>query len=322
MRYVYAIDVGGTKVEMAVGDETGRLLATRRVPTSDLGRGDAILDALADQLRALTPGGIVPDAVGVGSPGPLDSRAGRLLKPSNLPGWEELEIERGLSRRLGIPVALENDATAAALGEWQYGAGRGTDDMVYVTVSTGIGAGLIAHGDLIRGTAANAGELGHIIANPAGVRCHCGLTGCLETEASGTALARMAEERREASPWLRTYDGPLAAPQVFSALRAGDAVAREIVRHAADRLAWAFGLLVNLMNPERIVVGGGVAAEGALLLDPIREALPRYAMPDLLDSMTLVGAALGANVGVAGAVAVALKVSPAGERGAPASSGT
>ena len=312
MRYVYAVDVGGTKVEMAVGDETGRLLATRRVPTGELGRGDAILDALAERLRALTPAGVTPDAVGVGSPGPLDSRAGRLLKPSNLPGWEDLEIERGLSDRLGMAVILDNDATAAALGEWRYGAGRGAGDMVYVTVSTGIGAGIIAHGDLIRGTAANAGELGHIIANPGGVRCHCGLTGCLETEASGTALARMAEERRESSPWFRTYGGPLAAPQVFDALRAGDAVAREIVLHAADRLAWAFGLLVNLMNPERIVVGGGVAAEGALLLDPIREALPRYAMPDLLASMTLVGAALGADVGVAGAVAVALRAPRAG----------
>ena len=307
MRYVYAIDVGGTKVELAVGDETGRLLATDRVATGDLGRQDAIVAALSERLRTLTPVGIHPDAVGVGSPGPLDSRAGRLLKPSNLPGWEFLEIENKLSAAMGLPVTLENDATAAALGEWQYGAGQGTDDMVYVTVSTGVGAGIIAHGDLIRGAAANAGELGHVIVNFEGAPCHCGLTGCLETEASGTALARMAEERRRESSWLRAHAGPLSAPDVFEALRAGDATAREIVDHAADRLAWAFGTLVNLTNPERIVVGGGVAAEGDWLLDPIRRAMPRYAMPDLLSSTTVVQSALGADVGVAGAVAVALR---------------
>lgn len=311
MRYVYAIDVGGTKVELAVGDETGRLLATDRVPTGDLGRQDAIIAALAERLRALTPPGIKPDAVGVGSPGPLDSRAGRLLQPSNLPGWEFLEIENKLSAAMELPVTLENDATAAALGEWQYGAGRGADDLVYVTVSTGVGAGIIAHGALIRGTGANAGELGHVIANVGGVRCHCGLTGCLETEASGTALARMAQERRAESPWLSAHAGALSAPDVFDALRAGDAVARSIVDRAADRLAWAFGTLVNLLNPERIVVGGGVAAEGDWLLDPIRRALPRYAMPDLLASTTVAVSALGADVGVAGALAVALRAGQA-----------
>lgn len=306
MRYVYAVDVGGTKVEMAVGDETGRLLSKDRVPTGALGQQEAIVDALAERLLALKPPGVTPDAVGIGSPGPLDSRGGRLLQPSNLPGWEFLELGRKLGERLGVPVLLENDATAAALGEWRYGAGRGMDHMVYVTVSTGIGAGIIAHGQLIRGSGANAGELGHVIANPHGVRCHCGLTGCLETEASGTALARMAEERRDDSPWFRHHVGPIGAPEVFIALRAGDPVAAEIVARAADRLAWAFGMLVNLMNPERIVVGGGVGLEGPWLLDPIRRNIEQYAMPDLLAGMALVEAELGSEVGVTGALAVAL----------------
>jgi glucokinase len=312
LRYVYAVDIGGTKVELAVGDETGRLLKTDRVPTPALGRGDAIVDALADRLSALTPEGVRPDAVGVGSPGPLDSQAGRLLKPSNLPGWEYLEIEKKLGNRLGLRVVLENDATAAALGEWRYGAGRGVDNLVYVTVSTGIGAGIIAHGDLIRGVGANAGELGHVVVNPGGVQCHCGLRGCLETEASGTAMARMAQERREESGWFSAHAGPITAADVFSALDAGDRVAADIVAHAADRLAWAFGMLVNLMNPERIVVGGGVATAGDRLLAPIRDAMPGYAMADLLARATVVPAALGADVGVAGALAVAISAADRG----------
>lgn len=308
-RGYWAVDVGGTKVEIGVGDHAGKLYATRRIPTPDLGKGDAVTDGIAKALVELARegGDLKPVAVGIGSPGPLDSKAGKLIRPSNLPGWEGLALVDNLSKRLGVPVFLENDATAAALGEWRYGTGQGTQDMVYVTVSTGIGAGLIARGQLVRGVGDNAGELGHVVVEPGGRPCHCGLRGCLETVASGTAIGRSGEERRKESPLLNQASGPVTAEAVFKAAQAGDPVAQEIIAEATDHLGWGLATLVNLMNPERIVVGGGVSANGEALLGPTRQAMKKYAMPDLLAAAEVVLAGLGADTGVMGALAVAVE---------------
>lgn len=305
MAVYYAVDIGGTKVEVALGDEKGNLLATERVKTPELGQGEQVLDGVADMLRAL-PGGGEAVAVGIASPGPLDSRAGRVLNPANLPGWHQLPLTAGLSRRLGIPAYLENDATAAGIGEWRWGAGQGTRHMIYVTVSTGVGSGIIADGRVLRGRGDNAGEIGHVVIDPEGEPCHCGLIGCLETVCSGTSIGRHGEQRRAESPRLNAVRGPVTAPDVFLAYEAGDPVATQIVGEVTHWLAWAFGTLINLFNTERIIVGGGVSVNGDVLLNPIRRELPRFAMPDLLTGVEVREAALGPDVGVKGAVAVAL----------------
>jgi glucokinase len=305
MALYYAVDIGGTKVEVGLGDENGQLLATKRISTPLLGRGEAIMDGVVDLLKQL-PGGQNAVAVGIASPGPLDAKGGRILRPSNLPGWEGLPIGEGLSRRLGMPAYVDNDATAAGMGEWRWGAGRGTRNMIYVTVSTGVGSGIIAEGRVLRGRGDNAGELGHIVVDPEGERCHCGLTGCLETICSGASIARHAEARRHESPRLSAVDGPVTAADVFAAYRAGDAVATQIVGDVTYWLAWAFGSLVNLFNTERFVVGGGVAAAGDLLLDPIRRQMSQFAWPELLEGVDVVPAAFGPDTGVRGALAVAL----------------
>jgi glucokinase len=310
MTTVWAVDVGGTKVEVGVGLPSGEWLATRRLPTPDLGQGEAIVSRLADALDAVADAAGVrerPSVVGIGSPGPLDTRRGIILRPANMPGWYGLAIVPRLSERLGVPVYLENDATAAALGEWRFGAGRGTGDLVYVTVSTGIGAGIVSGGRLVEGVGSNAGEIGHVTVEPDGLPCHCGLRGCLETVASGTAIAREGEARRDQSPRLAALRGPVDAAAVFAAAREGDPVAQDILDRVTDRLAWAFGLLINLFNPARLIVGGGVAVgNGAALLEPVRARLSRYAMPDLLKAVQLMEAALGERAGLAGALAVAL----------------
>src|SRR5579875_365512 len=209
MPLFYAVDIGGTKVEVAVGNDQGELLDKRRIETPKLGEGEAVLDGLADLLRALKAPGEVA-GVGIASPGPLDAPRGRIMNPSNLPGWHHLPLTEGLSRRLGgLACYLENDATAAGMGEWRWGAGRGTRTMAYVTVSTGVGAGLIAEGQVIRGAGDNAGELGHVVVDPHGRRCHCGNRGCLETKASGTAIGREGEARRAESPRLNAVKGPV-----------------------------------------------------------------------------------------------------------------
>jgi glucokinase len=309
----WAVDVGGTKVEIGVGQESGQWLATRRIPTPELGKGSDIAPRLAAALLGLAKeaGGEKPVAVGIGSPGPLDTEQGLILQSSNLPDWNRVPVVPALQKALGVPAFLENDATAAALGEWRFGAGQGVDDLVYLTISTGIGAGIVAGGVLLEGTAHNAGEMGHVVAKPDGVPCHCGLRGCFETVASGTAIGRIGEERRAESPLLRAHPGPVDAPAVFQAAREGDAVAQAIVDEAATWLGWGVGTVINLFNPKRVVLGGGVIAGNPGLVDLVRERVPAFSMPDLRAQATVVAAALGGNAGVAGALAVALTRSAA-----------
>jgi glucokinase len=311
----WAVDIGGTKVEVGIGDRAGHWLTTRRVPTGDLGAGPEIVGRLADVLRdeARRAGGVKPRAVGLGCPGPLDVAAGIIRTPANLPDWKDIPIVKGLSDALSVPAFLDNDATAAGLGEWRFGAGRGFDDVVYITVSTGIGAGMVSGGRVVEGTTANAGELGHVTAVVQdGVPCHCGRRGCLETLASGTAIGRIGEERRASSPLLANHPGRVDAAAVFEAAAANDPVASHIVDEATTWLAWGVGLMVNLYNPARIVFGGGVAiANGERLLAPIREKAPGYTFGDLLAAASIVGAELGDKTGVAGALAVALEHVPA-----------
>ena len=306
MPLYYAVDIGGTKVEVAIGSDRGELLDKKRVPTPELGRDEAVLDGLSDLLQSLARPGDVA-GIGIACPGPLDAIAGRVLNPSNLPGWHQLAITKGLSERLGgLPCYLENDATAAGMGEWRWGAGAGTRNMVYVTVSTGIGAGIIAEAQVVRGVGDNAGELGHVVVDPQGLPCHCGNRGCLETKASGTAIGREGERRRGESPRLLATEGPVTSVDVFRAFEAGDRVAAEIVDGAAHWLAWAFGMLTNLFNPARIVVGGGVSENGETLLSRVREKMAPFAMADLLTAVQVVEAKLGGDVGVMGALAVAM----------------
>lgn len=306
MPLFYAVDIGGTKVEVAVGNENGELLDKKRVETPKLGEGEAVMDGLAELLRGLKAEGQVA-GVGIACPGPLDAPKGRVLNPSNLPGWHQLDLTAGLSRRMdGLPCFLENDATAAGIGEWRWGAGRGTRTMVYVTVSTGIGSGIITEGQILRGVGDNAGELGHVVVDPNGRACHCGNRGCLETKASGTAIGREGEARRAESPRLNAVQGKVSAVDVFRAFEDGDPVAAEVVDGATHWLAWAFGMLTNLFNPERIVVGGGVSENGDTLLMPVRNKMTAFAMADLLSAVSVVEAKLGPEVGVMGALAVAL----------------
>ncbi|MCL8206963.1 MAG: ROK family protein [Actinomycetia bacterium] len=309
MHGYFAVDIGGTKVELGVGDEAGRLLATARLETAALGDGEAAVERMARALRELRRTAapeVEPLAVGIGSPGPLDLERGELGRLANLRGWDGLPIVRLFRTALGLPVYLANDATAAALAEWRWGAGAGTTDMVYVTVSTGVGAGIVSGGRLVEGRDGNAGEIGHVVVDPDGHPCHCGNRGCLETVASGTAIAREAERRRRESPLLTAYAGPLDAARVFEAAQAGDPVAGAVVRRAAETLGWAVGLFANLYNPERVVFGGGVAQQGEALLGPVRRAARRFGMPALVGRLQVVRAALGPETGVRGALAVAM----------------
>jgi len=315
-RLVIGIDLGGTKISTGLVSESARVIA-RDYRETLAGEGeDAVIAQMVDAANIVMRDASVTSkqvvAVGVGSPGPLDIEAGIVMGAPNLQGWDYVPLKQRIEDALGVPTFLENDANAAALGEHRFGAGRGFDHMIYVTVSTGIGGGLILDGKLYYGVDGMAGEIGHttILAN--GPRCGCGNRGCVEALASGTAIANKA--RDSVACGVSTIMAQMAegdpsrvtAKLVAEAAERGDPEARRILVEAMSFLGIGMANLVNLFNPQLIVIGGGVAAIGDELFDSVRRAIMRHALPAAKRSVRVVPAALGSDVGMLGAAAVAL----------------
>lgn len=312
---VLGIDIGGTKIAAGVLAPDGRVVGFRIVPSGAADGPEAMLTRIAAvgrQVLELTAGD-VPDVplVGVGCGGPLDPATGIVNTPPNLPGWIDVPVVARVEAALGRPATLENDATAAILGEHWHGAGRGIRQLAYLTISTGIGGGLILDGELRRGATGNAAEFGHVSVAWDGWPCPCGSRGCPEAFASGTNIARRAREAAAARPGRAralvalagTVDA-ITAAHVVAATRDGDPLAREVWCATTDVLG---ALVVNLLNafePERVVIGGGVTRAGNLLLDPIRIAAHRALGSAARAEVVL--AELGERVGVVGAACAAL----------------
>ncbi len=313
---VIGIDLGGTKINTALVQGDGVIVAQDYRPTRATEGLQPVIERVLDSARqVLAQAGMTSaqvSGVGVGAPGPIDLETGVLLSPPNLPGWERVPLGQLVADDLGITTFLENDANAAAWGEHYFGAGRGVEHMIYVTVSTGIGGGLILDGRLYHGANGMAGEIGHIILEPDGPLCGCGSRGCLETLASGTAIARAAREC--VARGVPTLMGDLAegvperitAQLVAEAARRGDKEAGEILTGAMEYLGIGMANLVNLFNPQLIVIGGGVANIGERLFRPVRQAIERNAFRMAAQVVRVVPAELGDDVGVLGAAAVAL----------------
>lgn len=302
------VDLGGTQVRAALVDGRGTLLARAAQLTDKAGGPTAVLHQMESLVREVTREvGLdrVP-AIGIGSPGPLDSQTGVILDIPTLPGWIDVPLVSWLSERLGKPAKLENDGVAAAVGEWHFGAGRGLSNFVYMTVSTGIGGGVIADGRLLRGRRRLAGHLGHMTVTPTGPACQCGNPGCWEALASGTAFAAQAAEavRRRPAGLLANVAGPLTARDVFAAAQQGDALALELVEAEARWLGVGIVNLLHLYSPDAVIVGGGVSNGFELLHPTIRDHVARHALLPFR-AVPVVRAALGSDSGLVGAAAVA-----------------
>ena len=310
--YVLAIDIGGTGMRVAVVDRGGWSLARARTSTQPQ-RG--LIDATA-RLEALMRevmfevGEVEISAIGISTAGPVEPATGTYRHPPNLPGWHGLSMLAALGASFGLPVVLGHDATLAALVETRFGARRGARDLVYLTLSTGIGAGILAGGRPVTGSTGGAGEAGHLIVRPGGPSCGAGCRGCLEGVASGSAIARAAAEARAGGRATSIGTGADAAA-VFAAAQAGDAVAQEIVGVAVEGIATGLAGLLALLDPEAIIVGGGLVAGldpwWDALLDRTGEiALPRYAggvpveRTTLGDDASLLGASLIAFEAIGG----------------------
>jgi glucokinase len=271
------IDIGGTKIAGAVVDAAGTVVAEARVesPATDAAAIGTTVAALVTELAG-GPGGHSLRAVGVGAAGYVAADRSTVLFAPNI-AWRNEPLGADLTRRTGLPVVVENDANAAAWGEFRHGAGRDADDQLMVTVGTGVGGGVVTGGRLLRGAHGVAAEIGHLCVVPDGLLCGCGNRGCLESYASGTALVRAAQAAPSAAI-LEAAGGDAAAitgPMVTAAAVAGDAVAAGLLAELGGWLGHGIASLVAVLDPAVVVIGGGVAAAGDLLLDPARAAFDR-----------------------------------------------
>jgi glucokinase len=312
---VLGLDIGGTKLAAGVVSAEGEVLSWERTPSEATEGPDRVIARLVDLGRLSLRRAAVSiediNAVGAACGGPLDPEAGVIINALNNPGWVNVPLKRMLEGALGRRVYVENDANAAALGEHRFGAGRGIDNLVYITVSTGIGGGLILDGRLYRGENGNAGEIGHLQVAYNGRACHCGGQGCLEAYVSGTNIARRAREAlvsEEPSLLLELAGTPdrITAETVADATRRGDGVATRVWDETIDVLAAGVASTINAFNPRLVIIGGGVTAAGDLLFEPLRRRALARAMPPLAAVTRIVPAELGERTGVIGAAAVAL----------------
>jgi len=302
---VAGIDIGGTKIALALAAPDGAFLEKTRIPTRVADGPHTILERVCTELEAmLERTGAKLAAIGVGCGGPFDRARGLILSPPDLPGWDEFPLIALLEERFGVKVVLDNDANAAALGEQRYGAGLGLSQLVYITVSTGIGGGIIVRGELVHGVRDGAGEVGHMTILPDGPLCGCGARGCLEALCSGTAIARRARERLAAGEesYLSSLEqGELTAHAVASAARAGDTLATKVWYDTIRYLSIGVGNLFNLLAPEAIIIGGGVSAASEFLFEPLREQVRARVRMLPPDKINILQASLGGDSGIYGA---------------------
>ncbi|MCL5962511.1 MAG: ROK family protein [Chloroflexi bacterium] len=322
--FVVAIDLGGTSLRVATVDFNGKLIKRASTPTHAEEGVGAVIDRIVDRVIETVGQDDLrrAAAVAMGVPGPYEPRSGVVVSPPNLPGWDHVPIRDIMKSRLGVRVFVGNDANVAALGEHRFGAGRGVDNMIYITISTGVGGGIIADGKLFLGSEGGAGEVGHMTIDMNGPLCSCGNVGCLEAIASGTAIARMAKARIRdgATSSLRdAVEGnieEITAELVVREARAGDILSNELIRHAAIALGVGVVNLAHLFDPSLIVIGGGVSNAGPLLFQPVDEIVDQRTMRIVREHLRVVPAALGGDTGLIGAAALALD-----ELGVPQASG-
>ena len=303
------IDVGGTNVKIALVNEKGRIIYSNSIPTRaemgyeyTIGNMKEAIKILLTETK-LTPVDI--EGMGFGFPGQIDCQKGIVRLAPNIPGWVDVPIANIMEEEFSIPTRVDNDVRCADLGELNFGAGVGCENLICITVGTGIGSGLIINGKLVRGASNAAGEIGHIKLDIQGGRlCGCGDRGCLEAFASGPSIVALAEDyiKGGKSTKYRELANPEITPYIVSeAAKQGDPVAKRIFTIVGEYIGVGLASVVNLLNPEKIIIGGGVAAAGDILMNPIKETLVKRAMPIAGAAVEVVPAQLGNTAGVIGA---------------------
>lgn len=311
------IDLGGTKILAAVATSQGEILAREYCATPALEGPEAVIKTILEASHNVVGKAGVTTvqlaATGVGAAGTSNPHTGVISYSPNLPGWKDVPLKDIMERELGVQTFVGNDANAAALGELYFGVGRGIRNLVYVTISTGIGGGIIIDGKLYSGTSGVAGEVGHMTIDANGPRCSCGNYGCWESLASGNALAREARHRVSQGARTTILDHAqgnieqVTARTVHEAALEGDALAHELIARTSYYTGVGFANLINIFNPELIIVGGGLSNMGNLLLEPAVKVARERALKAPCEAVRFALAQLGSDSGVLGSVALALE---------------
>lgn len=309
-KYVVGIDLGGTKISGALADLDGKVLAQYTVQTLASEGEEAVLNRIVEVITKVmsdsNKGSDEIKSIGIGSPGPLDAKNGIIITTPNLP-FKNFSLVSPIKSKFGIDTYLDNDANVAAIGEYIFGAGKGTKNMVFITVSTGIGGGAIINGNIYRGNTSNALEVGHTTLVEDGPRCNCGNYGCAEALASGTAIGKRAKEAIEggAETSLKQYKD-VTSYEVFVEAKKGDKVAKEILDKCLNYLGICVANIVNTFDPQRVIIGGGVSKGGDIVFEKVREVVNKRCFKAMAEACEILPAGLGTDAGVIGAVALAI----------------
>ena len=305
MSHTVAVDIGGTHIRTAVyRSDSITPIAHQR--TRSLASEPGVYSRLEQAVEGIWPQEKVK-AIGIASPGPLDPHTGTILATPNIPEWQNFPLASKLSAHFGVPVYLDNDANMAGLAEWQFGAGKGHDNLVYLTISTGIGGGVISHGCLLQGFHGMGAELGHMTIDPNGPLCGCGHRGHIEAFSSGPSIARYVKEQLLAGQTSSLQgEAVITAAQIADAAHAGDAFAISAFERAGHYLGMAVANYLAIFDPSILIFGGGVSQVGELLFKPFKESLRTHTFhPHYLDNLVITTAALGDDAGLLGALALA-----------------
>ncbi|TAK23788.1 MAG: ROK family protein [Chloroflexota bacterium] len=324
--HVAAIDLGGTKIMAAIVSPEGRIVNRTKVPTGKKGGVADVIDKMADAVRdAAKAAGISADqlgAVGIGAPGPVTAETGIVGVAVNIPGWRDVPLKDELERRLGIPVVVDNDVRVAVIAEHAAGAGRGACDMVGLWPGTGIGGGIIIDDQIVRGAGNAAGEIGHMTLKPGGAKCHCGGRGHLESLASRTAIVRWIAKQVRAGRKTALSKivkkgaiGRAKSGELAEAFNQGDTLVLEAVDRATTYLAIGIVNIANALNPQRVVMGGGlVAALGQPLIDQVARKVHGQPMFAATNRLEITKSELGDDAGILGAALIARRAHESGAR--------
>lgn len=293
---VYAgFDLGGTQIKFGLIDGSGAILFKDKSPTpSSIGE---LLTLIGDQWKELekrAPGPVA--SAGFGIPGIYDLKRKKILQSPNIPGLDDFDLYPAIAAHIPAPFLVENDANVAAFGEWKFGAGRGVSSLAFLTIGTGVGGGIVLDDKLWRGSCGFAAEIGHVVVNPSGRLCNCGIRGCLETEAAAPAIVRKYQA-------LTGRESPVSTEDIYYRARDGEPAAREAFAQAGAFLGIGLGMLINLLNPEKILLGGGVMTTGEYLLGPAVEEARRRSYPASFACCRIERASLGNDAGLIGAAA-------------------
>jgi glucokinase len=307
-KWLVGVDLGGTTIKMAFINLDGEMIDKWEIPTDKTGKTITadIANAIDQKLHELNQPKSRLLAIGMGAPGPVNTETGFVYKTTNL-GWVNYPLKDRLEAATSLPAVIDNDANIAALGEMWKGAGAGAKDLICVTLGTGVGGGIISNGNIVHGVNGAGGEIGHITSIPkGGAPCNCGKTGCLETIASATGIVRITLEKLKKDSKLSILherwnnSGNITAKDVFNAAKENDELALQIVDEVTYHLGLALANLANGLNPEKIVIGGGVSKAGNILINGVRQYFDQFAFPRVAEGATITAATLGNDAGVIG----------------------